>query len=165
MRPSTRGCAWPSRSSSTRAPPPPPSSARLRCSPSCATRTSCNSSRSVASRSALSPSSSSARSTRSSTAARPPARASLLRREATPTICCHIACGMHYLHTLEPPVLHRNLKTQNLLIDEGGRVKICDFGWSPFKTIDSGKTFFHGWQWVAPEILGGARFHEKADVY
>jgi serine/threonine protein kinase len=93
---------------------------------------------------------------------------------------------MHYLHTLNPPVLHRNLKTQNLLIDEGGRVKICnpnlnldpnphpnphphphphahanpnpspnphprrvkicDFGWSRFKTIDSGKTFFHGWQ-------------------
>ena len=26
------------------------------------------------------------------------------------------------------------------------RVKICDFGWSRFKTIDSGKTFFHGWQ-------------------
>ena len=24
-------------------------------------------------------------------------------------------------------------------------------------------TYF--WQWVAPEILGGARFHEKADVY
>ena len=33
---------------------------------------------------------------------------------------------MHYLHTLEPPVLHRNLKTQNLLLDEGGRVKICN---------------------------------------
>ena len=33
-----------------------------------------------------------------------------------------IVSGMHYLHSLEPPVLHRNLKTQNLLIDEGGRV-------------------------------------------
>ena len=53
---------------------------------------------------------------------------------------------MHYLHSLEAPVLHRNLKTQNLMLDEGGRVKICDFGWARFKTIDSGKTFFHGWQ-------------------
>ena len=43
-------------------------------------------------------------------------------------------------------MLHRNLKTQNLMLDEGGRVKICDFGWARFKTIDSGKTFFHGWQ-------------------
>ena len=72
---------------------------------------------------------------------------------------------MHYLHSLEAPVLHRNLKTQNLMLDEGGRVKICDFGWARFKTIDSGKTFFHGWQWVAPEILGGGRFTESADVY
>ena len=92
-------------------------------------------------------------------------RATLLRREAVPTICSHIACGMHYLHSLEPPVLHRNLKTQNLLLNEGGRVKIADFGWSRFKELDSGKTFFHGWQWVAPEILGGARFDLPSDVY
>ena len=79
--------------------------------------------------------------------------------------CTHIARGMNYLHTLEPPVLHRNLKSQNLLVDEGGRVKIADFGWSRLKTFDAGKTFFHGWQWVAPEILGGGRYTEKADVY
>ena len=72
---------------------------------------------------------------------------------------------MHYLHSLEAPVLHRNLKTQNLMLDEGGRVKICDFGWARFKTIDSGKTFFHGWQWVAPEILWGKPYTEAADVY
>ena len=30
---------------------------------------------------------------------------------------------MAYLHALEPAVLHRNLKSQNLLIDESGRVK------------------------------------------
>ena len=27
------------------------------------------------------------------------------------------------------------------------------------------KTCLCGWQWVAPEILGGARFTERADVY
>jgi len=79
--------------------------------------------------------------------------------------CVHIARGMNYLHTLEPPVLHRNLKSQNLLIDDGGKVKIADFGWSRLKTFDAGKTFFHGWQWVAPEILWGGKFTEAADVY
>jgi serine/threonine protein kinase len=72
---------------------------------------------------------------------------------------------MNYLHTLDPPVLHRNLKSQNLLVDEGGKVKIGDFGWSRLKTFDAGKTFFHGWQWVAPEILWGGKFTEAADVY
>ena len=79
--------------------------------------------------------------------------------------CMHIARGMNYLHTLEPPVLHRNLKTTNLLIDEAGKVKIADFGWSRLKTFDAGKTFYHGWQWIAPEILWGAKFEQPADVY
>ena len=84
---------------------------------------------------------------------------------STLTMCMHVARGMNYLHTLEPPVLHRNLKSQNLLVDEGGKVKIADFGWSRLKTFDAGKTFFHGWQWVAPEILWGQPFTEAADVY
>ena len=42
---------------------------------------------------------------------------------------------------------------------------MSDFGWSRHKTLDSGKTFFHGWQWVAPEILAGSLFAESADVY
>ena len=79
--------------------------------------------------------------------------------------CMHIARGMNYLHTLDPPVLHRNLKSQNLLVDDGGKVKIADFGWSRLKTFDAGKTFFHGWQWCAPEILWGGKYTEAADVY
>ena len=51
-------------------------------------------------------------------------RASLLRASSTPTICLDIVRGMAYLHALEPAVLHRNLKSQNLLIDQGGRVKV-----------------------------------------
>ena len=36
---------------------------------------------------------------------------------------------MSYLHSLEPPLMHRNLKSQNLLFDNGGRLKVSDFGW------------------------------------
>jgi serine/threonine protein kinase len=39
-----------------------------------------------------------------------------------------IARGMRYLHSFQPPVLHRNLKSQNLLLDDSGRVKVADFG-------------------------------------
>jgi hypothetical protein len=39
-----------------------------------------------------------------------------------------IACGMQYLHTFQPAVLHRNLKSQNLLLNSSGRVKVADFG-------------------------------------
>ena len=35
--------------------------------------------------------------------------------------------GMKYLHSRNPPLLHRDLKSLNILV-KGGRAKICDFG-------------------------------------
>jgi serine/threonine protein phosphatase PrpC len=39
-----------------------------------------------------------------------------------------VANGMHYLHTRTPPILHRNLKSTNLLVFSGCQIKISDFG-------------------------------------
>ena len=40
-----------------------------------------------------------------------------------------MACGMNYLHRREPfPILHRDLKSANILLDDSFNVKICDFG-------------------------------------
>lgn len=47
------------------------------------------------------------------------------------------AKGMLYLHTLKPPIIHRDLKTQNLLVDEYWRGKICDFGLSRIKATET----------------------------
>lgn len=41
-----------------------------------------------------------------------------------------VALGMSWLHGPETKILHRDLKTSNLLVDASGRVKICDFGLS-----------------------------------
>ena len=40
------------------------------------------------------------------------------------------AKGMHYLHTRQPPVLHRDLKSANLLVDKYWQAKIADFNLS-----------------------------------
>lgn len=75
-----------------------------------------------------------------------------------------IAKGMNYLHSFNPPILHRDLKSLNILIDDGFRPKIADFGWTRIKADDmTGKigTF----QWMAPEVIKSQPYTEKADIY
>ena len=40
------------------------------------------------------------------------------------------AKGMFYLHSRQPPVLHRDLKSANLLVDKHWQVKVADFNLS-----------------------------------
>ncbi|KAM7399472.1 hypothetical protein PAMP_018743 [Pampus punctatissimus] len=39
-----------------------------------------------------------------------------------------VSMGMNFLHSMQPPLLHLNLKTSNILLDEHLHVKISDFG-------------------------------------
>eukprot|EP01087_Luapelamoeba_hula_P000377 TRINITY_DN10271_c0_g1_i1.p1 TRINITY_DN10271_c0_g1~~TRINITY_DN10271_c0_g1_i1.p1 ORF type:complete len:1110 (-),score=151.11 TRINITY_DN10271_c0_g1_i1:16-3345(-) len=43
-----------------------------------------------------------------------------------------IACGMTYMHSLSPPIIHRDLKCPNILITKDYRAKIADFGTASF---------------------------------
>jgi serine/threonine protein kinase len=62
------------------------------------------------------------------------------------------ATGMAYLHSLEPCIIHRDLKTTNLLVDRGFNVKICDFGLSRFMSKDSVMSAVGTVQFAAPEV-------------
>ncbi|KAF7148308.1 hypothetical protein RHSIM_Rhsim03G0106200 [Rhododendron simsii] len=78
-----------------------------------------------------------------------------------------VAKGMNYLHQLKPPIVHRDLKSPNLLVDSKYTVKVCDFGLSRSKanTFLSSKTAAGTPQWMAPEILRYEPSNEKSDVY
>jgi serine/threonine protein kinase len=39
------------------------------------------------------------------------------------------ARGMLYLHDSKPPIIHRDLKSPKLLVDEAGRVKVSFAAW------------------------------------
>ncbi|KAN0028998.1 hypothetical protein ACTFIV_010866 [Dictyostelium citrinum] len=80
-----------------------------------------------------------------------------------------IAKGMNYLHCSDPLVIHRDLKSHNLLVDEHYRVKISDFGLSTrFKKHLDKKTAMTPVGtpcWTAPEVLRNDAYTEKADVF
>ena len=75
------------------------------------------------------------------------------------------AQGMAYLHSLTPPMIHRDLKTTNLLVDRGMNVKICDFGMSRIQADDKIMTAVGTVQFAAPEVLKHERYNEKVDIF
>ncbi|XWS72459.1 hypothetical protein CRYUN_Cryun02cG0041500 [Craigia yunnanensis] len=78
-----------------------------------------------------------------------------------------VAKGMNYLHTSHPTIVHRDLKTPNLLVDKNWVVKVCDFGLSRLKhhTFLSSKSTSGTPEWMAPEVLRNEPANEKCDVY
>ena len=86
----------------------------------------------------------------------------------TPTdrtlIALDVARGLEYLHS--KGVIHRDLKSLNVLLDENNKAKICDFGM--VRTMNEGpKTGMIGTvHWMAPEVLmSSPDYDQKVDVY
>ncbi|XP_074576572.1 serine/threonine-protein kinase CTR1 [Curcuma longa] len=91
----------------------------------------------------------------------------ILDRRRRLRIALDVAKGINYLHCLNPPIVHWDLKSPNLLVDKNWSVKVCDFGLSRFKanTFISSKSVAGTPEWMAPEFLRGEPSNEKSDVY
>ncbi|KAF5946040.1 hypothetical protein HYC85_016268 [Camellia sinensis] len=78
-----------------------------------------------------------------------------------------VAKGMNCLHTSIPTIVHRDLKSPNLLVDNNWNVKVGDFGLSRLKhnTFLSSKSTAGTPEWMAPEVLRNEPSNEKCDVY
>ncbi|XP_032595482.1 mitogen-activated protein kinase kinase kinase 7-like isoform X3 [Drosophila grimshawi] len=76
-----------------------------------------------------------------------------------------LAEAVAYMHGLSPPVIHRDLKPQNLLLTNNYRtLKICDFG--TVRELASKMTTAPGTAiYTAPEVFEGKKYTEKCDVY
>lgn len=83
------------------------------------------------------------------------------------SICIDVASGMQALHSMTPPILHRDLKSLNVLLDENYRAIVCDFGLSKFKetSVQSNKSPIGTPQWMAPEVMQSPTYGLEADVY
>ena len=94
-----------------------------------------------------------------------------------------ISLAIEYMHTRLYKILHRDIKSSNILLDENYHCKICDFGMSKYYCNDrevkikneesnnnnmttnyqtnSQSTLF----WMSPEYLCDGIINEKSDIY
>ncbi|SPN79254.1 5'-nucleotidase/apyrase [Brazilian cedratvirus IHUMI] len=73
------------------------------------------------------------------------------------------AMGLKYLH--DNDIVHRDVKSSNLLVDEYWNVKVADFGFATMIKEQATMTKCGTPAWSAPEILLNKKYNEKADVY
>ncbi|GMF30488.1 unnamed protein product [Phytophthora lilii] len=80
-------------------------------------------------------------------------------------VALHVAHALTYLHSCAPPVIHRDLKSSNILLNETMDAKVTDFGISR-ERIDATMTAGVGTSlWMAPEVMLGERYDDKADMF
>ncbi|EGZ26654.1 hypothetical protein PHYSODRAFT_472133 [Phytophthora sojae] len=81
------------------------------------------------------------------------------------TIALHVAHALTYLHSLSPPVLHRDLKSKNILLTAQLEAKLTDFGVSRERADYTMTGGVGSSRWMAPEVMMGERYDDKADMF
>lgn len=72
--------------------------------------------------------------------------------------------GLSFLHGHS--IIHRDLKSANLLLNKNFEVKIMDFGLARIKADHDTMTGQTGtYQWMSPEVIKGQKYTESADIY
>ncbi|ETI33588.1 TKL protein kinase [Phytophthora nicotianae P1569] len=80
-------------------------------------------------------------------------------------IALHVAHALTYMHSFDPPLIHRDLKSKNILLTEDHDAKLTDFGASR-ERVDRTMTAGIGTSlWMAPEMMTGEKYDEKADIF
>ncbi|KAG6612621.1 TKL protein kinase [Phytophthora cinnamomi] len=81
------------------------------------------------------------------------------------TIALQVCHALTYLHSLDPPVIHRDLKSRNILFTSDMEAKLSDFGVSR-ERLDQTMTAGVGTSlWMAPEVMIGEKYDDKADIF
>jgi len=83
-------------------------------------------------------------------------------------VCISTLRGLDSLHKWKPQIVHRDLKSRNILVEDDWSTKLCDFGESRYNTgtnLDTLCKIRGTYAYIAPEVYFGQSFTTKSDVY
>lgn len=84
--------------------------------------------------------------------------------KTTVSMALDVALGMEYLHS--QGVVHRDLKSENLVLTDNLRLKLTDFGVGCLETeCDVRRDDTGTFRWMAPEMISHQHYSKKVDVY
>jgi serine/threonine protein kinase len=72
-----------------------------------------------------------------------------------------VGSALEYLHSVKPAaIIHRDIKSHNILRATDGTMKLCDFGLVKVRSTQAGTPAY-----MAPELLENKTFNKSVDVY
>lgn len=84
-------------------------------------------------------------------------------------ILFEIARALNYLHSLNPPIIHRDIKPLNIFIDEESSAKIGDFGlaieYDNKLEANINTDTFSTLEYMSPEVLKQGIYRPESDIY
>lgn len=90
-----------------------------------------------------------------------------LEEQLIPVAARGLLEGLEYLHTHSPAIVHRDIKSANVLVSPNFCLKLSDFGCSKSAVGDLSKSFttIGSVLWMAPEVMVGKAHGRKADIW